>query len=353
MHHFCTYFDRNYLTRGLALYESLRRHCGSFQLWILPLDPDSEALIRKLELPSVRVVGLSELEAAVPGLSAARSNRNTLEFYFTCSPSLPGYVLASDPSVDRITYLDADLWFFADPEAVFDEIGDAPVAIVEHRFSPANVHLEKGSGRFNVSWVTFRRVPEAAACLARWQAQCLEWCHDRAEEGKNADQKYLDEWPALYPGLRVISTAGAGIAPWNVASVELSETAGTVKVQGSPLYFFHFHGLRKVGRRIYDPVLLHFFTEPTPVLKDHVYGPYVCTLEAILSLLGEKGPSLQVLGHLKWSRSQRPEQPVFTRLLNFLRAVRRVIQGEYFHYPRIDRNSAVLAKDLSIRLGMK
>jgi hypothetical protein len=349
MHHFCTYFDRNYLTRGLALHESLLRHCGRFQLWILAMDPESEALVGRLKLPSVRLVSLAELEAAVPGLTAAKANRSRLEFYFTCTPALPGHVLASDSSVDRITYLDADLWFFADPSPIFDEIGDAPIAVIEHRFSPANAHLEQGSGRFNVSWVAFRRDPEAAACLARWRAQCLEWCHDRPDKERNADQKYLDEWPALYPGLRIISAPGAGIAPWNVATAGLSAAADKVTVRGGPLLFFHFHGLTQVGRRVYDPVLAHFSTAATPALRKHVYEPYVRTLEAIRGLLSKEPVALETLGHIRGPR-RRPAGE--SDLLGQLRTLRRILTGEYLFISRIGGNAATLAKDLALRLGL-
>ena len=32
MEYYCTYFDRNYLAKGLALYDSLTRQAGAFRL---------------------------------------------------------------------------------------------------------------------------------------------------------------------------------------------------------------------------------------------------------------------------------------------------------------------------------
>ena len=38
MFHFTTLFDKNYLSRGLVLYDSLKKNCDSFVLYVLCLD---------------------------------------------------------------------------------------------------------------------------------------------------------------------------------------------------------------------------------------------------------------------------------------------------------------------------
>jgi len=61
---FCTLFDSTYLTRGLALYESLRKHCHSFHLYVFPFDDLACYILLKLNLPSLTVIPLSSLEDA-------------------------------------------------------------------------------------------------------------------------------------------------------------------------------------------------------------------------------------------------------------------------------------------------
>ena len=191
MHHFCTYFDQHYLLRGLALYASLRRHCPPFQLWVLCLDRTSLEVMAKLQLPGVELIAFEDLERGDPELLGVKGTRSTVEYYFTCTPSLPRFILRRCPEVDRITYLDADLFFFADPEAIFHEMGGHAIAIIEHRF-PAHPADSDPFGTFNVAWLSFRRDPRAVECLEWWRERCLEWCYDRFEDGRFADQKYLD-----------------------------------------------------------------------------------------------------------------------------------------------------------------
>ena len=132
MRHYCTYFDANYLTRGLALHGSLVRHGGDFELVVLCMDDAAAADLRRRALPRIRLLPLADLVAAYPALAAARGNRTNLEFYFTCTSWLMRHLLPQVPAGELLTYLDADLYFFAPPAAVYEEIGAASVAITPH-----------------------------------------------------------------------------------------------------------------------------------------------------------------------------------------------------------------------------
>src|SRR5579871_2647980 len=134
MYSFCTYFDQRYLAQGLALFRSLTDRCRAFRLWVLCLDGVSyEALVR-LDRPNLHAIRLEDFEGANAELLAVKADRSLVEYYFTCTPFLPEYILDRHPEVDAITYLDADLYFFADPALIFREIGDASVAITPHRY---------------------------------------------------------------------------------------------------------------------------------------------------------------------------------------------------------------------------
>ena len=81
----------------------------------------------------------------------------------------------------------------------------------------------------------------------------MEWCYDRLEDGKYADQKYLNEWPDLYNEHLVISSnIGIGVAPWNITSKPLQEKNGKITVADNPLVFYHFAGFDFISRFLGD-----------------------------------------------------------------------------------------------------
>src|SRR5439155_20240506 len=130
MRYFCTYFDHHYSAPGLALYQSLKRHCPEFKLWILCLDEPSHSELTRLNLPEVSLLTLDELERGDPALLGAKENRSRIEYYFTCTPSLPLFILRADQKVDLIMYIVADLFFFSRVELIFHNIEGTSVYII-------------------------------------------------------------------------------------------------------------------------------------------------------------------------------------------------------------------------------
>src|SRR5207237_5145326 len=110
---------------------------------------------------------------------------------------------------------------------------------------PSRKHEAK-SGIYTVGWVSFRRDADGLACLRWWRERCLEWCRDRHEDGRFADQKYLDDWPTRFEGVRVLQHKGANLAPWNLSNVTVQIREGRIQADEEPLLFFHFHGLKQV-----------------------------------------------------------------------------------------------------------
>lgn len=288
-HRFCTLFDSTYLTRALALHGSLRHHRPDAILTAYCFDDEACTILEELALPGLELVGLPELEGYDPALAAVRHSRTPGEFCWTATPTLPLHLLDAHADADRATYLDADLWFFADPQLVFDDLGDASVAITPHRYAPEFAH-HAVAGIYCVQWVTFRRDDAGLEAARWWHDRCIEWCHARLEDGKFGDQKYLDDWPERFPGVHVIEHKGAGLAPWNLSRYSLTERDSQVWVDDDPLVFHHFHGLKRLdgGVRLAPP---GYRVDRTA--RRLVYAPYLQALTAAEELVRSVRPGFR------------------------------------------------------------
>jgi len=290
MNHFCTYFDRHFLVQGMAMAASLRQHDPTSVLWVLSLDAYTTDFLREVKDERINLVELSEIEVADPSLLAAKSKRSSVEYYFTLSPCWPRYLLLEYTEIDRITYVDADMFFFASPAPIFSEMGAASVLITEHRY-PSHLSHHERCGRFNVGLLSFRNDSVGRACLDNWRNNCLAWCHDRAEDGKYADQKYLDEWPELLgKTLHISRRRGANLAPWNWSQYRYTFAGGKVWVHSDPLEVFHFARFRpSLGSRWFQSGQLEYGIMPWR-LRQHIYGRYWSALERALGSIRRHRP---------------------------------------------------------------
>jgi hypothetical protein len=242
--HFVTLFDDSFLPIGLALYQSLVAQARPFRLWVVAIDEDVERHLGQLALPDVAVIPLSSIES--PELLAVKAGRTRAEYCWTLTPFTAKAVFDRDPSALRATYVDADLFFLADPRILLDELDRSgkQVLITEHAYAP-EYDRSHDSGRFCVQFLTFDRSDRARAVMRWWQERCLEWCFARYKNGKFGDQVYLDQWPALFgDSVHIVRQVEKTLAPWNVR--HFAEQSGS---RLDPV-FYHFHGLRLLpGRR--------------------------------------------------------------------------------------------------------
>ena len=277
--HFCTYFDEAYALRGLAMMASIAQFLPGARFHVLCLDDKAAQIVSDLQ-PSAHILRLAALEVFDPDLAARRADRSRFEYYFTCTPCLPRYVFHCEPQADMVTYLDADLFFYQSPEKVFAEIGAASVAIAPHRFTPKLAPGRIKFGLYNVGWVSWRNDTEGRRCLEDYRADCLNWCHDRLEDDRFADQKYLDRWPARYRDVHALASKGMNLALWNVDDCVLSERDGTIYADDDPLVFMHFHSLKHVGPAAWDLRLREYdVTGNHPFLTETLYRPYLMLLQ--------------------------------------------------------------------------
>jgi hypothetical protein len=281
--YYCTYFDRNYLVKALALFNSLARHEDrDYVVIAVCLDEITRIILENIKPPNVELIPLHLIEKNDSELLAAKGNRTLIEYYWTLTPSVVLYLLEQYPGIDRITYLDADLFFYSTPSPIFEEMGDNSVLVHEHRFSQSMTHLESLCGRFNVGLIVFQNDDIARATLKWWRESCIEWCYHQFGNGKMGDQMYLDEWPERFVKVHVLQHLGAGVAPWNHEQYDINPGAeASVTINGYPLIFYHFHALDFSEPDIIIPARHTHYPLNIEVIR-LCYLPYLYALKEVI-----------------------------------------------------------------------
>ncbi len=237
----------------------MQRHVRDHVLWILCVDDETFNILGKLRLPNVRLLQLSRLETE--DLLRVKPGRSVGEYCWTLTPFAIRFVFERDPTITRVTYVDADLWFRKDPAPIFQELDASgkAVLITDHGYAPEHDQSET-SGQYCVQFMTFDRL-HGESVRQWWQDRCVEWCFARFEDGKFGDQKYLDIWPIRFRGtVHVLQDKELALAPWNASRFPYGQSI-----------FYHFHGLR-----IASTDLIRIGNYPLPeVVITYVYKPYL------------------------------------------------------------------------------
>jgi hypothetical protein len=225
---------------------------------------DGEAYdgLNKMNLPNVRLLRLHTLET--DELKRVKPTRTKGEYCWTLTPFAPRFVFEADPSVDRVTYLDADMWFRKNPAPIFREFeaSEKHVLITDHAYAP-EYDQSATSGQYCVQFMTFIR-NGGEVVRKWWEEKCIEWCYDRNEDGKFGDQKYLDDWPERFEKhVHVLAGKELLLAPWNATRFPYGNAC-----------LWHFQRLRLVADGKSLVVFFGPYTFPQPI-RTYIYAPYL------------------------------------------------------------------------------
>lgn len=267
--HYVTLFNSKFLPQGISLLLSMEKHIENFNLWILCLDIECYNLLCKLNNKAVTPLLLSDFETS--DLLKVKKIRSFTEYCWTLTPFTFKFVHSIDNTIKRLTYLDADMFFFKNPSDIFYDFekSQKSVLITKHNYSPFYDHSNT-SGKYCVQFLTIN-YEDGELIRKDWEYKCLEWCYNRFEDGKFGDQKYLDRWPIDFKNkVHVLVKNDIILAPWNITKYSTEE-----------LIIFHFHGLRVLNN---DKFYLGNYLIPRATY-DQIYKIYLGSLKESIDLL--------------------------------------------------------------------
>jgi hypothetical protein len=240
---FCTLSDQKYLSKGLALYESLSKMNSDFKLFYLCIDEFCANYIASLNIDNLIPIPLGMLEDADPELRQAKFNPKSnygdeySQYCWALTPYFTNFCLINFvKDDDQIIYVDSDLYFYKSFKDILTAIGNKSIGIHTHRYTPP--FREQDNGWYNCAVVVFRRDHIGMEASGNWKHWLLHIDNQYYEKyGTCGDQKYLELFPKLYPDNVSVFDVDVKInndyilhsAPWCCDDIK-----------GREIYWYHF-----------------------------------------------------------------------------------------------------------------
>lgn len=269
MNHFCTISTKSHQHKTLALADSLQRH-GECVLHVLLVDGAVNSEHRGCRFFSL--TDLANEQQAQQVVLKYSSSSDKLRWCL--KPVFMNYLLHSkELNVERLIYLDNDLFFFSDYGFLFELLRDNNFILTPHYYN--NSPGEKQNwfeanyrvGLYNAGFIGANRNSKSG--LHWWAECCLYRCEKSAVRGLFDDQKYLDLLPIVEDKVHVLKHKGCNLAGWNKEVCKRSLINGQVIIDNIfPIVFIHFNSM--TIREILtgdDSILLPYFREYLVSLK--------------------------------------------------------------------------------------
>lgn len=255
MQYYCTYSDKNYLLKGLALNQSLSEtiECD-YVLFYLCLDDETYNTLVKLDHRFIHPVNIKELEeqdkniALARKLGASQYGDDYSAFCWALSAIWINFCLKNFvPEGAQLVYADSDIYFYA---PIVQGMSVDTMGIHTHRFSTYD-YKTNPVGEFNVGVMIFRNNSLGNTLCEIWKNWILNIHHpERDLYGTCGDQKWLDKLYRQYEqAITVFDLKGnlGHIAPWNSSEAEalnFNDRKFTFKGRTQVLAFYHFSHFR-------------------------------------------------------------------------------------------------------------
>ena len=185
-----TVSDYNYLSKGIALYESLLTNSDDFTLHYLCIDSESYNKLSKYECDTLKVYNIDDLLKVDMSLT----NLKNSEYRYFCW-SLASYFtnhIMVKLNVPLI-YIDSDIYFHESINSLYYLMNQKSIGIFRHR----QFTTERPEGAYNVGVCYFNNDIVGKHILNWWSDAVLHKKYPQL--ATCGDQKYLDAFPSMCP----------------------------------------------------------------------------------------------------------------------------------------------------------
>jgi hypothetical protein len=246
-------FTFGYLNRARVLFETVKRYHADWDCVALITDrPPAGLRVDVKKEPFDRVIYANDL--SIDAFDSWIFKHDIVE---ACT-AIKGPFMneASKTQTDAIIYLDPDIALFSPLDEITGMLESSDIILTPHLLDPDdddiairdNEITALKAGIYNLGFVAVRTRDEGLRFARWWGERCLRYCYDDVESGLFVDQRWCDHVPSFFDRVKILKHPGCNVASWNLSNRRLKiHRDGTITVNGSPLRFWHFTKLGKIG----------------------------------------------------------------------------------------------------------
>jgi hypothetical protein len=245
-------FTFGYLNRARVLFQSVKRHHPDWHCVALVTDEPPTGFEWRVPEPFDEVVYAKDL--GIPEFRKWLFKHDIVEVCTAVKGPYAHY--ACSLGYDAVIYLDPDTCLFSQLKSVLAALETSDIALTPHQLKPdsarqAVVDNEVTSlktGIYNLGFLAIRTTGEGRRMAKWWNDRLLSFCYDDVAAGLFVDQRWCDHVPSFFDRVAILRDPGLNVASWNLSHRTVSvDQMGKVLVNGSPLGFWHFTKLGRIG----------------------------------------------------------------------------------------------------------
>ena len=283
----CTIITKSHVHYAVALHKSFKRFDEKIKMHVLIVDT-----IELKEIPSHDGIEFHSINSVVESEIGRRIHdkyytKNMDHFRWSSKPVFMMHLL--NHGIDNLLYLDSDLFFFSNPQFLFEELANNSMLLSPHfrTSDPSIDYLDYGRnnthGLFNGGFVGANK--DGIPALEWWASTCEKVCVKDRKRGYYVDQSHLNLIPILFEKIGSLKHRGCNVASWNRNTCTRSLANDEVLINEEfEIVFIHF---------TYDTILgILDGRDPwlTPYLKEYVES--LITVKSNFNLLDAFSPSV-------------------------------------------------------------
>lgn len=273
-----TVVSKYYIDRISCLIDSLEKFDS--KLHILCFDQDVLNKLKKKKYKNIELYYVDKIFEFDVQLNQKIQNIELINQVVMSRPVFIKYLNRVN-NINKICLIDSDTYFFSNPDQILNETKSYSIAFCKHNFNRNENYLEKNFGKFNAGYIYFNLDNYGLKFLNDWSELCKDWCLFEPSDNKFSDQKYLEKlYDNMKENIKIIDNPGYNLAPWNLENKKINKKDKIVYVDSYQLVFFHFHGIKKLFKKIYFLGLTGYECKIQSETKKIIYKDYINLLNS-------------------------------------------------------------------------